>query len=262
MGIRLMVEVLDHAPATLTPRERWALIAIAEDARDETRLCLKGIESNPDLVRRMRTGRSERAAIISALIDKGALERVKRGQMYQHAVFRIPPLTPTSVRETQTLGQHPDFPDAGDSQGPGSAAPGSGNSGPRVRETRMPSPQSPQVPSSLSGEDDETRDEREKSPSDDLTTRLATQHGATADEVTAVLAGATRDGIRSVAAWTASEVGHADFTNRLAELRRANQPAPARPTCGQCTNGWLGEDDEGRPICCPTCKPHAARQAG
>lgn len=105
------------------------------------------------------------------------------------------------------------------------------------------------------------RDEREKSPAD-LTTRLATQHGATADEVAAVFAAATRDGIRSVAAWTASEVGHADFTNRLAELRRAKQPAPARPACGQCVNGWLGEDDEGRPICCPICKPHAVRQAG
>lgn len=154
MGVRLMVEVLDHAPETLTPRERWALIAIAEDARDETRLCLKGVESNPTLVRRMRTGRTERAAIIAGLIDKGALERVKRGQMHQHAVFRIPPLTaaqgpetpdaepPPSIRETQTLD---------DSQGPDSAGPGSGNCPPRVRETRMPSPQSPQDPSSLSG---------------------------------------------------------------------------------------------------------------
>jgi len=154
MGVRLMVEVLDHAPQTLTPRERWALIAIAEDARDETRLCLKGVESNPTLVRRMRAGRSERAAIIAGLIEKGALERVKRGQMHQHAVFRIPPLTnaqdpenpdaelPPSIRETRTLD---------DSQDPDSAVPGSGNCPPRVRVSRTPSPQSPQDPSSLSG---------------------------------------------------------------------------------------------------------------
>lgn len=139
MGVRLMVEVLDHAPETLTPRERWALIAIAEDARDETRLCLKGVESNPTLVRRMRTGRTERAAIIAGLIDKGALERVKRGQMHQHAVFRIPPLT---------AAQGPETPDAEPppasgkprrwtiprvriplAQGPGIALPGSGKPG-------------------------------------------------------------------------------------------------------------------------------------
>lgn len=165
MGVRLMVEVLDHAPATLTPRERWALIAIAEDSRDETRLCLRGVESNPTLARRMRAGRSERAAIIAALIAKGALERVKRGQMHQHAVFRIPPLAPAqdpetpapeppaSIRETRTLdeSQPPENPDAGDSQGPDSAGPGSGNCPPRIRETRTPSPQSPQDPSSLIG---------------------------------------------------------------------------------------------------------------
>lgn len=163
MGIRLMVEVLDYAPDNLTPRERWALIAIAEDARDETRMCLKGIESNPVLVRRLRVGRSERAAIIKALIDKGALERVKRGQKHQHAVFRIPRLAPVEqepveaenefrVRETgtQDRSQGPESPDAEDAQGPDSATSASGNCRLRVREPRTPSPQSPQDPS-LSG---------------------------------------------------------------------------------------------------------------
>lgn len=180
MGIRLMVEVLDYAPDNLTPRERWALIAIAEDARDETRMCLKGIESNPVLARRLRVGRSERAAIIKALIDKGALERVKRGQKHQHAVFRIPRLAPVEqepvveeepedggsqgpetseaenefrVRETgtQDRSQGPESPDAEDAQGPDSATSASGNCRLRVREPRTPSPQSPQDPSSLSG---------------------------------------------------------------------------------------------------------------
>lgn len=169
MGIRLMVEVLDYAPDNLTPRERWALIAIAEDARDETRMCLKGIESNPVLARRLRVGRSERAAIIKALIDKGALERVKRGQKHQHAVFRIPRLAPPEdggsqgpetseaenefrVRETgtQDRSQGPESPDAEDAQGPDSATSASGNCRLRVREPRTPSPQSPQDPS-LSG---------------------------------------------------------------------------------------------------------------
>lgn len=26
----------------------------------------------------------------------------------------------------------------------------------------------------------------------------------------------------------------------------------------RCRNRWLGEDDEGRPIPCPVCKPHTA----
>lgn len=169
MGIRLMVEVLDYAPDNLTPRERWALIAIAEDARDETRMCLKGIESNPVLARRLRVGRSERAAIIKALIDKGALERVKRGQKHQHAVFRIPRLAPVEqepvveeepedggsqgpeTSEAENESQGPESPDAEDAQGPDSATSASGNCRLRVREPRTPSPQSPQDPSSLSG---------------------------------------------------------------------------------------------------------------
>ena len=113
---------------------------------------------------------------------------------------------------------------------------------------------------SISLADPRERDEREKSPSD-LTTRLTTLHGATADEVSAVLAAATRDGIRSVAAWAASEVGQADFAARLAELRRAARPEPPRAaSCGECEGGWLGDAD--RPAPCPTCKPHATRRAG
>lgn len=38
MGIRLVVEVLDHAPADLTPAERLVLVVIAEQANDDTRL--------------------------------------------------------------------------------------------------------------------------------------------------------------------------------------------------------------------------------
>ncbi|MYV77745.1 hypothetical protein GT352_28005 [Streptomyces sp. SID1046] len=45
MGIRLVVEVLDHAPADLTPAERLVLVVLAEYANDKTRLCWPKIES-------------------------------------------------------------------------------------------------------------------------------------------------------------------------------------------------------------------------
>lgn len=28
-----------------------------------------------------------------------------------------------------------------------------------------------------------------------------------------------------------------------------------------CRGGWLGEDPEGRPVACPTCRPHLAHVA-
>jgi hypothetical protein len=55
MGVRMMVEILDHAPPELSPAERLVLIAIAEDARDGgSRTCSPGV----DMLCR-RTGLSE-----------------------------------------------------------------------------------------------------------------------------------------------------------------------------------------------------------
>lgn len=45
MGIRLVVEVLDCAPADLTPAERLVLVVLAEYANDRTRLCWPSIEA-------------------------------------------------------------------------------------------------------------------------------------------------------------------------------------------------------------------------
>ncbi|MFI6299573.1 hypothetical protein ACIBEJ_48820 [Nonomuraea sp. NPDC050790] len=156
MGIKLIVEALDHAPASLTPRERYALIVLAEDARDETRLVALGIEGNERVVRRLRAGRSERAAIIKALVDKGAIKSVKRGQKHQHAEYeicRLAPATPedSSIRESQTDSQPPENPDA---ENPGNPDPeddglfsASGFSSPSIRKTRTPTPHTPHPPS-------------------------------------------------------------------------------------------------------------------
>ncbi|MGW4411185.1 hypothetical protein ACWEJ6_44640 [Nonomuraea sp. NPDC004702] len=158
MGIRLIVEALDHAPASLTPRERYALLVLAEDANDRTRLLWNGVEGNEKVVQRLRAGRSERAAILKALIDKGAIERVKRGQKQQHAEFRIRPMAPlesreedVSIRESRTHSQHPENPENADAGNPGNPDPeqqdllsASGFCPPSVRETRTPTPHTPQ----------------------------------------------------------------------------------------------------------------------
>lgn len=121
MGIRLFVEVLDYAPATLTWRERHALSVLAENANDATRTCWPGIEDDPVIAHRMRLpGRSSRYEVMKGLRTKKALETVSAGRRGSRAVYRIPELGPA---------QGPGTPDAND-------ATGSGNSGHSVRETQ------------------------------------------------------------------------------------------------------------------------------
>ena len=173
MGIRLIAEVLDSAPETLTYRELYVLLVLAENARDSTRQCWPGVEDNPDVVRRLRMGRSQRYGAIKALVEKGALVRVRRGQKHVRAVYGIPRLTAqgpenpdpekgVSVPETGTLSesQRPETRDPerdvsvretgtlSESQRPGFESSASGFSSLSVRKTRTPSPQSPQDSSS------------------------------------------------------------------------------------------------------------------
>lgn len=262
MGIRLIVEALDHAPATLTPRERYALLVLAEDARDETRICSHGVESNEKVMRRFRAGRSERAAIINALIAKGAIERVQRGQMYRHAVFRIRPLASdaqhpgspdseldSSVRETQTL--DPGNPDAGDSQGPDFAVPGSGNSPPSIRETRTPSPQSPQDSSSLS------RPER----------RIMAATGATLEETREIISIIQSENpVRKLGPYIDRMAENEDLPElldrvRAAASRRAAPPLPPKCSDPDCGPDRRIEDDDGQIAPCPRCHPTVLERA-
>lgn len=98
MGVRLIVEALDYAPDTLTPRERYVLVVLAESARDATRVCWPGIEDDETFIRRSRLkSRSQRYAVIKGLVDKGALESVKRGNRGSRAVYRIARLAPAGA---------------------------------------------------------------------------------------------------------------------------------------------------------------------
>jgi hypothetical protein len=132
VGIRLFVEVLEHAPDALTWRERYALAVLAENANDSTRECWPGIEDDPAIAHRMRLpGRSSRYEVLKALRSKGALEGVTAGHRGRRAVYRIPVMGP-ALPDVPNPGKGPGFPDA-------MAEEGSGNPGQRVRGSRTQS---------------------------------------------------------------------------------------------------------------------------
>lgn len=136
MGWRLAEEVQRHAPGDLTWRELYALSTLANYANDQTRLITHGIENKPDLCKRLRLGKRERAAVLARLVTKGALIHVKRGHSGTRAEYAIPhyqkdaatshPNDRSSVREQQQ-------------QGAESTAAACEASSASVRESRTPS---------------------------------------------------------------------------------------------------------------------------
>lgn len=181
VGIRLFVEVLDHAPDTLTWRERYALSVLAETANDDTRECWPGIEDDPTIARRMRLpGRSSRYEVLKALRQKKALEGVTAGHRGRRAVYRIPVMDPAkgpgtpdafaekgsgepglSVREprTQSDVKGPENPDP-------TTEKGSGNDPERVREPHGKGPENPDpFPSDSSTPSRELASKQERQPS-------------------------------------------------------------------------------------------------
>jgi hypothetical protein len=132
VGIRLFVEVLEHAPDALTWRERYALAVLAENANDGTRECWPGIEDDPAIAHRMRLpGRSSRYEVLKALRAKGALEGVTAGHRGHRAVYRIPAMRP-AVPAAAEPGKGPEFPDPMPEEA-------SGNPGHSVQEPRTQS---------------------------------------------------------------------------------------------------------------------------
>ena len=107
MGIRLVMEATSsRVPDALTWRERFVLTVLASSAMDATRKCPEGIEDSPDLIARLRLGRSERYAVLASLVAKGALERFERGRNGVKAVYAIAPF------EAITGMERPGEPDA------------------------------------------------------------------------------------------------------------------------------------------------------
>ncbi|MFF4607947.1 hypothetical protein ACFY12_35070 [Streptomyces sp. NPDC001339] len=124
MGIRLIVDVLDRAPRDLTHREAHVLVALAEDANDETRTTWNSVE-RPEMLHRTRVSRSQMYVVLKALTAKGALERVAAGQKNAAAKYRIPlfPAAPQHPenRDTDAPSQRLDSGDTDGAQRPGNA---------------------------------------------------------------------------------------------------------------------------------------------
>jgi hypothetical protein len=68
----------------------------------------------------------------------------------------------------------------------------------------------------------------------------------------------------------AAEQREIEEARRQEAERRKAHPRPrstpqtaeaARPHDPRCVGGWLGADEEERPIACPTCRPHLAARA-
>jgi hypothetical protein len=117
VGIQLVKDAATRAPDSLTWRERYALMVLAASAMDATRECLPGIEDNPDITERLRLGRSERYAVISSLVAKGALMRLERGRNGVKAVYAIAPFA-----TLPGIAERPGEPDASPVENPREAS--------------------------------------------------------------------------------------------------------------------------------------------
>lgn len=89
MAIDLIVEVMEHAPADLTPAERYALVVLAEDARLPSREVKHDI-TDAYLLSRLRLTEASWANTRSSLVRKKALEKISGGHRGAPARYRIP----------------------------------------------------------------------------------------------------------------------------------------------------------------------------
>jgi hypothetical protein len=138
MGVKLIVEVMQHAPETLSAKELYAATVLAENANDATRLIWSSIE-DPEFQSRLRVKRARLYELVDALVLKGVLEQTSTGHKHGRARYRFAAFTrcpqaqrpavtaaeaPERVREPQTLNhaQCPEDPDVS------------------VRKTRTPTP--------------------------------------------------------------------------------------------------------------------------
>jgi hypothetical protein len=137
LSIKLIVEVMDHAPTTLTHREKLLLVVLAEDANDKTRQTWNSVE-RPEILRRAKLTRQQLYEVIRSLIAKNVLKRVSAGQKHATAKYMILPLAPQcpEIPDTEPEVQSPENPDTETAQCPEIRDLS-------VRESRTPTPQPP-----------------------------------------------------------------------------------------------------------------------
>lgn len=120
MGNRLGDEVLDHAPPTLTHREKLVLLVLAKDANEATRRTWLSVE-DPKILKRAGVSRSQMYAVLKTLQSKGVLKKVEGGRKHGFAKYELltmgPPQRP-GIPDAEDDSQRPENADAEASQGP------------------------------------------------------------------------------------------------------------------------------------------------
>jgi hypothetical protein len=170
----LMLEVMDDAPDWLTWRERYVLMAMADNFNDATRIGWPAFEGKDErsekFRRRARCTRRQFYETLAELINKGVLIVEVPGHNGRQAVYRIPRLAtarplppekrkvskprkqkaPEAVGDTNLEGFPEPYanphgvvtePELGAGNPHPSGDVGCGNDGSRVRENRTPIPQ-------------------------------------------------------------------------------------------------------------------------
>ena len=103
MSIRLINEVMDHAPQDLTFAERLALVVFAEDANKDTRELVHPL-SWPAFANRIGVKTEKQVwNLAAALVRKGVLVCLQRGQKYRPARYQIPMLNTSQLPEIKDL---------------------------------------------------------------------------------------------------------------------------------------------------------------
>jgi hypothetical protein len=104
VGIRLFVEVMQFAPSTLTHREKLLLVALAEDANDDSRQTWNSVE-DPKILRGAMVTRAQLYAVLKKLSAKGVLKKVAAGQRNGTAKYEILPLAAQCPQFADTDGR-------------------------------------------------------------------------------------------------------------------------------------------------------------
>jgi len=229
MGIKLITEIMDHAPE-MTAAQWRALVILAEDANDVTRLTWSSVESKKIMD---RIGRSEGgwANLRSALVRKGLLEIAEGGVKGHVAKYRFPEYAKMPHRSGEAFAAEaaaePAMPhQIGEASEPmphqtdeasAECLTGSVTPTPLVVPPLKDTPLSPPAAAVITPTAVVKSDEREMV--DPIQKKIIKDHGASADEAAAILMAVRREGrIRSIAAWV--KTCPDDVANRLAEHRR------------------------------------------